>query len=233
VPDGGFVSYGDAATPVEDASHVSDAAADGGPAFYPLPDGGEIAADRFITSVVDVTYGPCAGFGQGGMPDVVYGPPVGGGLTAGSTDVVSLGVGGSITVGFLPNAIVDGPGVDFVVFENPFEVGGNPNDIYAEPGIVSVSDDGVTWTDFPCTATQGNTPYGMCGGWHPVVSKPGGVSPVNYPASGGDGYDLSDIGVAHARYVKITDHAGETCVPEWISAGFDLDAIVILNAQNP
>ena len=87
---------------------------DGG---YPYA-GGVLAADRFVTSVVDFTPGACAGYGADSMPTVVEGPPYGGGRQAGGLDVVSLGNGGSITLSFAPNGIVDGPGADFVVFEN-------------------------------------------------------------------------------------------------------------------
>ncbi len=208
-------------------------AVDGG---YLLPDGAIIAADRFVTGVVSFSPGPCAGFGAGAMPQIVEGPPVGAGTSAGSTDVVSLGVGGTIVLSFAPNAIVDGPGVDFVVFENAFYIGGNPNNIYAEPGEVSVSDDGTTWQVYPCTATQ--APYGTCAGWHPVLSSPqDGVSPVDYPACGGDGFDLADLGVTHARYVRVRDIGSETCPTDpklrTNDMGFDLDAISILNAEVP
>lgn len=208
-PDGGFLE--------------TDAGADAGDA---------VAADAgaFVTGVVSFDAGPCSGFGQSEMPAVVEGPPVGGGTSQGSTDVVSLGVGGSIVLSFAPNAIVDGPGVDFVVFENAFWVGGNSSDVYAEPGEVSVSDDGVTWATYPCTATAGNPPYGECAGWHPVASA---YAP--WPACGGDGFDLHDLGVARARYVRIVDHSGETCDAQapTKNAGFDLDAIVIVNSQAP
>jgi hypothetical protein len=227
VADGGS---GDAGADQDAATSAGDAA------FYPLPDGGEIAADRFVTGVVSVTYGPCAGFGQGSMPQIVYGPPIGGGTSQGSTDVVSLGVGGSIVLSFAPNAIVDGNGVDFVVFENAFQIGGNKGNIYAEPGEVSVSDDGVTWFTYPCTATAGNPPYGSCAGVNIVLSSPtSGISPVDYPACGGDGFDLQTLGVTHARYVRIVDHSGETCDPKHPTntAGFDLDAISIINAEKP
>jgi len=233
-PDGGFISYGDAMTALHDAmvSDASDAS------FYTLPDGAVIAADRFVTSVVSFTPGPCAGFGQPEMPTIVEGPPVGGGTSQGSTNVVSLGVGGTIVLSFQPNAIVDGPGVDFVVFENPFWIAGNKNDIYAEPGEVSVSDDGVSWTSFPCTATLETPPYGTCAGWNVVMSTPtNGISPLDYPACGGDAFDLADIGVTHARYVRIVDHSGETCPSDPKlqpnTDGFDLDAIAIINAETP
>jgi hypothetical protein len=210
-PDGGPDADG-GATEAGQAGEAGDAGDEGGP---------------FVTGVVAFDAGPCSGFGQSAMPGVVEGPPVGGGDSKGSTDVVSLGVGGSIVLSFAPNAIVDGPGADFVVFENAFYVGGNTNDVYAEPGEVSVSDDGVTWSTWPCTATAGNPPYGSCAGWHPVSST---ASPLDYPACGGDGFDLADLGVAHARYVRIVDHSGETCNGTSTSAGFDLDAVAILHA---
>ena len=231
--DGGFISFGDAASDAPSSSDALPGELDGG---FPLPDGGVIAADRFVTGVVSFTPGDCAGFGATALPGIVEGPPVGAGSSAGSTDVVSLGVGGSIVLSFAPNAIVDGPGVDFVVFENAFYVGGNANVIYAEPAEVSVSDDGSTWQVYPCTATK--APYGACAGWHPVYSAPGdGISPVDYPTCGGDGFDLADLGVTHARYVRIRDMASETCPTDpsqkTNTLGFDLDGIGIVNAETP
>jgi hypothetical protein len=195
---------------------------------------GGLAADRFVTGVVSFTPGPCAGFGEASMPGIVEGPPKGGGASQGSLDVVSLGVGGEIVLSFAPNAIVDGPGVDFIVFENPFDIGGNPDKPYAEPGEVSVSDDGTTWTTYPCTATS--FPYGECAGWHPVYSAPGnGISPVDPSTAGGDPYDLADVGLTQARFVRIVDKSGEVCPDAGgtNTAGFDLDAISIVNAAMP
>jgi hypothetical protein len=212
-------------------------ASDGGlPSSYPY-DGGTLAADRFVTSVVSVTYGMCAGYGQSDMPGVVLGPPVGGGASEGSTNVVSLGNGGEIVLSFAPNSIVDGPGTDFIVFENPFFIGGSMTSVFAEPGEVSVSDDGTTWTVFPCTATA--PPYGMCAGWHPVYSSPSnGISPVDPTMAGGDPFDLKDVGVVSAKYVRIRDMTSstETCPstnPKPDSNGFDLDAVSIVNAEMP
>jgi hypothetical protein len=251
------VSTPDAATGALDASHgsepstdgpsplvadASESAADGG-AFSPgtasdASEGGSdaavLAADRFVTGVVSFTPGPCSGFGADAMPGIVEGPPKGGGASMGSLDVVSLGVGGEIVLSFAPNAIVDGPGPDFIVFENPFDVGGNPMKPYAEPGEVSVSDDGSTWSTYPCTATS--YPYGSCAGWHPVYSAPGnGISPVDPATAGGDAFDLADLGVTHARFVRIRDVSGEVCPDAGgpNSDGFDLDAISIVNAEMP
>jgi hypothetical protein len=228
----GPVDGGDGSTDDVTAERgADDAASDGGP--VDASEGG-LPADRFVTGVVSFTPGPCAGFGQSRMPGVVEGPPHGGGASMGGLDVVSLGVGGEIVLSFAPDAIVDGPGVDFIVFENPFYVGGNPQDLYAEPGEVSVSDDGSTWLTYPCTATS--YPYGQCAGWHPVLSSPGnGISPVDPATAGGDPYDLGDLGLTRVRYVRIRDRSGETCPDAGgtTSAGFDLDAISIVNAQTP
>jgi hypothetical protein len=82
--------------------------------------------------------------GEGGtenlLPNIVLGSPYGLGQNAGSLDVVSLGEGGSITVAFTDNRIVDGPGPDFTVFENPFNAPGLG--IFTEVGVVAASADG-------------------------------------------------------------------------------------------
>ena len=218
-------------TPPSDAGADRSTLVDGS---FTVADGGAIRADRFVTDVVDFSPGDCAGFGVAQMPGIVQGPPVGFGKMQGSTNVVSLGKGGSITLGFGQNAIVDAPGPDFVVFENTFVYG---NDLlWAEPGEVSVSEDGKTWTTFPCTATA--APYGACAGWHPVLSSPDdGISPIDFPACGGDGFDLADVGVARARFVKIRDMGGGDCAAspkdKTNNVGFDLDAIAILHAEKP
>ena len=207
---------------------------------------GGLSPDRFVTGVVSFSPTECTGFGASAMPGIVEGPPVGGGTSHGSTDVVSLGSGGGIVVSFDPNTIVDGPGVDFIVFENPFWVGGSSSDVYAEPGEVSVSNDGVTWATFPCipTVDPGSPlgtgvapPYGQCAGWHVVYSAPGnGISPVDPATAGGDAFDLADVGLSSARYVRIVDKTQEAC-PEAgekpDNNGFDLDAVSIVNAKTP
>ncbi|MEO8797578.1 MAG: hypothetical protein ABI551_06815 [Polyangiaceae bacterium] len=202
---------------------------------YPYA-GGALAADRFVTAVVDFVPGVCAGFGSDAMPTVVEGPPSGGGMQMGGLDVVSLGTGGSITLSFAPNGIIDGPGADFIVFENPFVVNvSDPSTVFAELGEVSVSDDGITWTTFACTATA--YPYGACAGWHPVLSSPeNGISPVDPHAAGGDAFDLKDVGVAHARFVRIVDKTNEACPESGAKPtknGFDLDAVSVVNVDAP
>jgi hypothetical protein len=242
-PDGGASEAGGSSSSSGGGGSEGGASSDGG---FTVGDA-TIPASRFVTSVVSFAPTDCAGFGVASMPGIVEGPPVGGGADKGSTDVVSLGSGGTIVLSFAPNAIVDGPGPDFIVFENPFDIGGSSTDLYAEPGEVSVSDDGTTWTTFPCTpvsepgASDGTgtaPPYGACAGWHVVYSSPAnGISSLDPAVAGGDAFDLADIGVAHARYVRIVDRTAESCpeagADKSTSNGFDLDAVAIVNAEQP
>jgi hypothetical protein len=105
--------------------------------------------------VAGFTPGTGATFGHDLLPGIVLGWPGASSIDQQSLDVVSLGGGGAIIVGFADNVIVDRPGPDFIVFENPFIVPPLPADcsssynVYAEPAFVSASDDGVTWYPFP------------------------------------------------------------------------------------
>jgi hypothetical protein len=191
------------------------------------PDAAQLAcAPGFVTSVVSVTWGTNAGYGQDKMPAVVSGAPRAADTTLkGSTDVVSLGVGGEIVLGFAGNGIADGPGADFIVFENVFYAGGDPTKPYAEPGQVSVSQDGTRWTEFPCDAQS--SPYQGCAGTHPTLSNPdNGVSPFDPGVAGGEAFDLATIGIQTARYVRIVDRSASGA---GTSAGFDLDAIAVVH----
>ena len=181
----------------------------------------------FVTSVVSVTYGANAGFGQDKMPAVVMGPPHGeDSKLQGSTDVVSLGKGGEIVLAFAGQGIDDAPGADFIVFENAFYAGGDPTKPYAEPGQVSVSEDGVSWSEFPCQSQS--YPYEGCAGWHAVLSNPdNGISPLDPEAAGGEAFDLARLGIKRAKYVRIQDRS---TAGSGTSAGFDLDAIAVLHA---
>lgn len=178
----------------------------------------------YVSEVISFDPGAEAGYGQENLPDVVYGPPLGDGLNGGPYHVVSLGIGGSIVVGFAGREVFDGPGPDFVVFENPFYVANDPTDPFKELGQVSVSTDAVTWHDFACDEQgDGAGRWEGCAGWNPV--KPFDaelLDPLDPQQTGGDPFDLADIGVGSIRYVRITDLGGFPGAP---SAGFDLDAI--------
>ena len=179
------------------------------------------SAGYFATKVVAFSPGPGAGFGQDAMPSIVLGPPKGGGAASGSLDVVSLGSGGSIVLGF-DVAIVDGPGPDFIVFENAFKN-------WPEPAIVGVSLDGVSFVEFPCDPTAKAAGFPGCAGVSPVHSAPGnGVDPADPAAAGGDAFDLKAIGLNRAIFVRVRDPGAQPAVPP--TAGADLDAVVIVNA---
>ena len=180
----------------------------------------------YASELVAFSPGPGAGFGQDALPDVVLGPPVGGGATTGSIDVLSLGVGGSVILGFA-TPILDGPGPDFVVFENAFFVGGNPDRVFAELGRVSVSSDGETWRPYPCESDAAIENRTTCAGWRPTLRyEPAAVLPVDIALTGGDPFDLADVGLAEASFVRIDDLATEGEAP---TAGFDLDAVGIVH----
>ncbi len=191
------------------------------------PDG-RVVRGPYATRIVSFTPGAEATFGQAYLPDVVLGPPVGAGDQRGGTDVVSLGLGGTIVLGF-ERDIVDGPGDDFIVFENAFNVLGVEGRVWEELGEVSVSDDGERWVTFPC-APMGPRPHTGCAGWNPVYSSPtNGLSPLDPRASGGDVFDLATIRVASARFIRIRDLATQGPMPP--SSGFDLDAVGVIHSR--
>jgi len=193
------------------------------PAAYPddLP---------YARSVESFSPGDGAGFNQSKLPGVVLGPPRGAGTGQGTLDVVSLGSGGEIVLGFGARAIVDGPGPDLIVFENAFWPNGDASQVFAELGEVSVSEDGESWQTFACdTRGDGEGGFPGCAGVRPtVVYDPVALVPLDPAQTGGDAFDLADVGVAHARYVKIRDLGTLDLASN--TSGFDLDAVGVINA---
>ena len=167
----------------------------------------------FISDVVSYSPGEGAGFGQDQYPNIVKGPPMGMGENAGSLDVLSLGEGGDIVVSFSGLDIIDGDGADLIVFENPF-IG------WTEIAIVSASMDGETWVEWPCDL---ETQEG-CAGVNPVLSHPDNcIDARDVEVAGGDAFDLAEIGMSQARFIRIQDAAVSG------PGGFDLDAAVIIH----
>jgi len=192
--------------------------------------GGEesfVPGSRFAVAVMAFEAGEQAGFGQDRMPDVVLGPPRGTGVAVGSTDVVSLGVGGSIVVELGVTA-VDGDGPDLVVFENAFRRGGT-GPLFAEPGQVGASEDGITFVDWPCDAEAEG--FAGCAGVSPVHANAdeNDVDPTDPSEAGGDAFDLGAIGLARARFVRVRD-SGIDYGFGAPTGGFDLDAVAVIHA---
>lgn len=139
--------------------------------------------------------------------------------------VCSLGLGGEIVIGFKDYKIIDGPGVDFIVFENAF-YSKLANKLFAEPAVVSVSMDGVDFFEIPFDI---NTLEG-CAGTRPTKKHNG----FDWDTSqcGGTGYDLADFGIQQIRFIRLVDTSGYLLAhPEHkfydaTISGFDLDAIV-------
>ena len=184
-----------------------------------------VESDAFADCVEDFVPAAGAMFGQDRLPEIVLGAPRMAANGTPSTDVLSLGCGGSITLAFDGRGIENGPGVDFDVFENPFVVN---DETFAEPGQVLVSADGTTWWEFTCEPTgDGTWPPEGCAG----VTPTGDVThhAVGSTRAGGDGFDLSEVGLSSVRYVRIRDrtreHYGNGQWCEGIAGGFDLDAI--------
>ncbi len=168
-----------------------------------------------------------------------------------STDIVSLGNGGSITLTF-STAIADGDGADFAVFENSID------DSFLELGYVEVSSNGsnfVRFESFSLTAApvsafgsvQAVAIHGLAGKYRQGYGTPFDLAYLQHKAAVINGrVDLDNI-----RYVRIVDIlSGDDIAPPGGvivndldslgnkiydpfrttgSAGFDLDAIAILN----
>jgi hypothetical protein len=212
--------------------------------------------DRIVSFAVGTVSSPPAT--NTWEPGIVIGPPGGSTPTNGSLAVMSLGHGGRITLEFTNNAIVDGPGPDLIVFENPFFCtsvplsDADPYSVFAEPGIVEVSDDGVDFKTFPYDASALSQVNSLCtdksllrqliglmgitpsftGNWtvpdDPLVfdpAAPGGVS-----GHGGDAFDLATVGLVRARFVRITDPNLPIGIPG-ASEGLDLDSVVAIHSR--
>jgi hypothetical protein len=216
----------------------------------------EAVGDAYADAVESYMLGTDGGFREASLPGVVTGPPDGQGLFEGSLDVFSLGLGGEIVMRFDDNVIVDGAGVDFMIFENSFleQSGLITLPPFTEPGRVSVSQDGTTWFVFSgCQLVIGDAPYHPgCAGVYPVLSNqnpafPHASVPTTGPpiedlvgqnvltlpvpeGAGGDSFDLADVGLGWARYVRIEGAGfvdGPAASP---TAGFDLDALAAVRS---
>lgn len=185
----------------------------------------------YARSVESFSPGEGAGFGESLLPDVVLGPPRGKGDEAGSLDVLSLGLAGEIVLGFGDRAISDEAGPDFVVFENAFWPGGDASQVYAELGEVSVSQDGETWLTFPCDSDgDGQGRFSGCAGATPTKKyDPLAVLPLEPEQTGGDAFDLADLELESASFVRIVDLA--TLGQTGNSSGFDLDAVGLTHQE--
>ncbi len=157
--------------------------------------------------------------------------------------VLSLGDSGEVVLSF-NQAIYNGIGPDFAVFENSF------SDTFLELAKVFVSSDGVNYVEFP---SHSNTPD------HSGIGGFGTLDPTDlhnlagkYRAQYGTPFDLEDlidsagINVNHISHVKLIDCVGtsdfnyaskdsygnkiiDPYPTNFQGGGFDLDAIAAIN----
>ena len=153
-------------------------------------------------------------------------------------DIACLGNGGKITLTF-NRPITNGPGADFLVFENSY------GDTFLELAFVEVSSDGTHFTRFP---NMSFTPGPVAGF--------GNVDPSNifgyggkYRGGFGTPFDLSNLpstpglDINKITHVKLVDIVGGTVydsyplgahliydpTPTVGSGGFDLDAVGVIH----
>jgi len=156
-----------------------------------------------------------------------------------SSDIVSLGTGGRITMTFA-DPIANGAGYDFAVFENSF------SDTFLELAKVEVSSDGVNFYGFDSYSLTASP-----------VSAFGTLDPTNidglagkYRQGWGTPFDLdifsgtTGLDLGAISYVRLLDVVGDGSMLDSNgnpiydpyqttgSAGFDLDAIGVMNSAS-
>jgi hypothetical protein len=148
-------------------------------------------------------------------------------------EICSIGLGGEIIIGFKYDYLHDGDGDDFTIFENAFI---NPinQKVFAEPALVSVSEDGIEFKQFPIDTIT----LEGCAGTKPTF---GGNDPFNSEICGGNSFDLKKVNLKKIKYIKIQDYCWKLLQNpnhkfyDPIISGFDLDAIsakYLINEKN-
>ena len=233
--------------PTAEAGSFAPAAGQSGSTAIDKDDASFVA---WATGVADLTRGlqdinnPAGSEASFGSASNALGPAVGT-----SFGVVSLGDGGSITLTF-DDAITNGAGADFAVFENGF------SDTFLELAFVEVSSDGNNFVRFDAVSeTQTDTQVGGFGALDPtnLYNFAG-----KYRQGFGTPFDLDELvgsplldvdNVTHVRMVDVvgritsapgnpgwtpsTDSLGnivnDPYATPFSSSGFDLDAVGAIN----
>lgn len=224
--------------------------------------GAPCAADGLLPDAVqEFIPGTGAGFGQAAFPSNVLNGPDGGNdppfePSDDPGNLLSLGNGGSITLKWTGDVILDGPGPDFIVFENSLITLGTGVP-FIETGVVEAGRtlDSMIRLNFQFTPPDGwnvATPYaiplteanfaGLAGTRPTYVTAASGIDPSDPILAGGNVFDLASFGITWARYVRIIDPGipgttgaltGMNGFPIYdvqLSAnGFDLDTIVAIH----
>lgn len=151
---------------------------------------------EYATSVVSFNQGGGSGIFD---PALILGGPRGGA----GTHVLTLGTGGDVTLDF-DVTLTDGPGADFIVYENGFEWNGLT---FPEMAMVEVSTNGVDFARFPMRYDGPQGPFistfellpwgiysGLTGLVPPVANvDTNSIDPLNPVLAGGEAFDLADL----------------------------------------
>lgn len=176
----------------------------------------------------------------------------GGGTSEGSLDVYSLDGGErtQLVLGWRGALVMDGPGTDFVVFENAFQTAGGATH-FMDPVIVSVSHDGETFVDMPHAYRAPDprrysadpTHWEGFAGRTPVLfhEEENVVDPFDPELAGGDAFDLAALpdsdegdrireeGIRFVRLVSaatvINPETGEHYPSDPVANGADIDGV--------
>lgn len=169
-------------------------------------------------------------------------------------DVVSLGDGGE-AIFYFSNPIQNGPGYDFAVFENGFRNPLDSNLAYLELAKVFVSNDGVTYHEFPSKCNN-DTSNQIAGTGEYMDARKINNLAGKYIQNYGTPFNLDELSmilsldVDNIHYVKIKDVIGSlsenSCSYDgsnqkindpyptpFNTGGFDLDAFAVLHHKYP
>ena len=199
--------------------------------------------------VVDAPGATGEGFGD---PEWAVNGVRGGGAEAGGTDVYSLGIDSgeddTLVVRWSGRLVLNGPGIDFVVFENAFASGGG---VFMDPAVVEVSLDGLEWVAFEHDfvaddeTAWSNDPDdwpGFAGRTAVLLHEEHNpTDPLDPALAGGDGFDLDDLPAGEPgdtirtegfALIRLTSAAallnldtGELFPRDPISNGADIDGV--------
>lgn len=220
-----------------------------------------VTADPFADRVPVFLPLSLGGYGAANLPFNVTGPPDGASTFSPAylpSHLVSLHAsdkgGGSIVLEFTDNIIESGPGPDFTVFENVFFQNNDPNQRFMEPALVEVALFEGEWHRFPCRVSMGaagevhlRQPSYYARGFAGVNATTGDA-PNDPTRSGGDSFDLADLGrpdltwIRFIRLIATGDAVMRDANGLWIrhtaensalngraSSGFDLDGVCAVN----
>ena len=155
----------------------------------------------------------------------------------GSLDVFVVGEGNYVVFEWKGKKVVNSKGDDIKVFENGFYIAGTKNRMALDLGTVEVSKDGENWISFPVSYDETqfkNSNIGKTGfvGTTPVyLNMESSNEMINDPSleeAGGDGFDLSEIGLEegdYIKYVKVIDGGSAYPDGQIASNGIDIDGV--------